>query len=397
MLDFISKVNSKNVNNNLQFLIGKMKRFAIKNYERVTESKWTLFFLIASIIQAFLAIALEIRILTRNKYANDRFTANSESVNETCTNIIVNRMANIVGENTIFIVFNFFQLWFSYNAIYYQNVIQLLTLAGINYFVGFFAIVQIIEINKWKANAEECKPAYIFQNQFERYEIPLITISLLSATTMAYFTWKLYQQFGWNIYKKIGADLRMQSIYKTMLIFVMLLKLDVFFMIVLAIQACTAFSYKAVDDPKYLDPPVLYWLHVFVTILIVFLQILAFRSVRMQIFIATWIITLADFIMILKFSIKSAREDSWFFFIGYIVSGIVMSLLTFIWGIFVLNNFGLGLKKHMNAELPQHDTNQSPRISTTQTFDSVQIPPISNHSNNNVQATSPTRWAIDDD
>ncbi|CAJ0630337.1 8394_t:CDS:2 [Entrophospora sp. SA101] len=337
-------------------------------YERVTESKWTLFFLIASIIQAFLAIALEIRILTRNKYANDRFTANSESVNETCTNIIVNRMANIVGENTIFIVFNFFQLWFSYNAIYYQNVIQLLTLAGINYFVGFFAIVQIIEINKWKANAEECKPAYIFQNQFERYEIPLITISLLSATTMAYFTWKLYQQFGWNIYKKIGADLRMQSIYKTMLIFVMLLKLDVFFMIVLAIQACTAFSYKAVDDPKYLDPPVLYWLHVFVTILIVFLQILAFRSVRMQIFIATWIITLADFIMILKFSIKSAREDSWFFFIGY-----------------------------MNAELPQHDTNQSPRISTTQTFDSVQIPPISNHSNNNVQATSPTRWAIDDD
>nr|CAG8472209.1 11603_t:CDS:2 [Entrophospora candida] len=310
MLDFISKVNSKNVNNNLQFLIGKMKRFAIKN--------------------AFLAIALEIRILTRNKYANDRFTANSEPVNETCTNIIVNRMTNIVGENTIFIVFNFFQLWFSYNAIYYQNVIQLLTLAGINYFVGFFAIVQIIEINKWKANAEECKPAYIFQNQFEQYEIPLITISLLSATTMAYFTWKLYQQFGWNIYKKIGADLRMQSIYKTMLIFVMLLKLDVFFMIVLAIQACTAFSYKAVDDPKYLDPPVLYWLHVFVTILIVFLQILAFRSV-------------------------------------------------------------------MNAELPQHDTNQSPRISTTQTFDSVQIPPISNHSNNNVQATSPTRWAIDDD
>ena len=52
-----------------------------------------------------------------------------------------------------------------------------------------------------------------------KFEVPLVVVLLVFGTTLGFLAFKLYQQFGWNIYKRIGADLKMQG----MLIFIHIL------------------------------------------------------------------------------------------------------------------------------------------------------------------------------
>jgi hypothetical protein len=100
---------------------------------------------------------------------------------------------------------------------------------------------------------------------------------------MAVISFSLYKQFGWNIYKKIGADVNMQKIYKTMLVFVMLLKLDLFFVLLVSIEVFFAFSQDNEDIASigftFKIPKRLYYFHMVITIMIFFLELLAYRAV----------------------------------------------------------------------------------------------------------------------
>ena len=105
---------------------------------------------------------------------------------------------------------------------------------------------------------------------------------------MAIISYALYKEFGWKNYKKIGADIKMQKIYETMLIFVMLLKLNLFFVLLLSIEVFFAFSEdKGISAPGNIDftfklPKGLYYFHLVITIMIFFLELVAYRSVSIS-------------------------------------------------------------------------------------------------------------------
>ncbi|KAF9354262.1 hypothetical protein BGX26_007922 [Mortierella sp. AD094] len=61
------------------------------------------------------------------------------------------------------------------------------------------------------------------------YEIAVVCLMVVFASGFAYIAYKLYKEFGWSIYKKIGADLAMRDMYKVYQIFIMILKFDIFF------------------------------------------------------------------------------------------------------------------------------------------------------------------------
>ncbi|CAG8498355.1 3007_t:CDS:2 [Dentiscutata heterogama] len=262
----------------------------------MVESKWTRLFIITSIVQTFITIIIQSLVVGRNQNASSFFQemwqteyGNSlpNPAASECKANIVGRMYNIVGENIIILLSNVFLLFFCYDAIFNQNTIQIITVVVVNYAIGIVAAIQIVEIQRWRNQAVDCVLGFSnFSFRVELYEVPSIVILLLCATMMGFFTWKLYQQFGWNIYKRIGADRKMQ-------------------------MACVVLS----QNDK-LKSTFLYWFHVIVTVLIFILQALAYHMLReeshlgMKIFIGLWLIPIADFIALLVKSIGTSAQDS---------------------------------------------------------------------------------------
>ncbi|CAG8553117.1 34384_t:CDS:2 [Racocetra persica] len=199
--------------------IGFQRRIK-KLVNRIIESQWTRYFIITSFLQAVVIITLEIRVLLRNDDSSRDAQSYMESTNFTYENNECTikpslfRMNNIEEENVIFIIFQLFQMWLCFNAVYNQNTIQIITISIINYLCALFGIVQVFEVKKWYADLESACPKKFdyLDPQFYNYDMPLVFVLLVFATIMAFLSWKLFRQFGWNIYRKIGADIKIQSI-----------------------------------------------------------------------------------------------------------------------------------------------------------------------------------------
>jgi hypothetical protein len=87
-----------------------LKHSLSKKWKRVTESRYTLAFVVISIIQTVTLIILQIRILSRNIdlliYVEDK----------ECP-LAVNTFSLLMIENAMFVIFNFYQLYFCLNAV----------------------------------------------------------------------------------------------------------------------------------------------------------------------------------------------------------------------------------------------------------------------------------------
>lgn len=57
----------------------------------------------------------------------------------------------------------------------------------------------------------------------------------LISIAFIFLCWKLYREFGWNIYKRIGADIEQQKRFRLAQIFLLNLKVDAFFQLVLCV------------------------------------------------------------------------------------------------------------------------------------------------------------------
>jgi len=199
--------------------------------------------------------------------------------------------------------------------------------------------------------------------------MPLVIVLMIFALIMAFLSWKLYRQFGWNIYKKIGGDIHKQAMFRTYLIYVMLLKLGLFFILGLALEACTVFKINlktrntSIKQIRYLPRP-LYLFHIAVSGLIFLNQIIGYRSVKKEmrvgmIFVCVfWSVIIVDFCILLDYSIGNVK-DSWYFFIIFLVVGIIMTTSSLIWSVFVYMNFGQGLQDHLDQEVREPPINSN--------------------------------------
>lgn len=83
-------------------------------------------------------------------------------------------------------------------------------MALLNAVCAVLGALQVVDGIKW-VNAlndknHDTSPLYMAM----RLEIALSISILIFACVMAYLSYEMSRQFGWNIYKKIGADVQMQ-------------------------------------------------------------------------------------------------------------------------------------------------------------------------------------------
>ncbi|ORY27580.1 hypothetical protein BCR33DRAFT_858415 [Rhizoclosmatium globosum] len=166
---------------------------------------------------------------------------------------------NSVGEDKSIVVYliifclaQLFQIILCWDALFHQNTIQIVgflffTLSATAY-AGFQdgSIQSNMNIgDAWQANSlmngiaagDALYIADPTQKQTMRALLHVVpAIMAICSVFYCYLFYHLYLDFGWKIYKKIGADPTMRYMYQVYQIFVLLLKLDVFFMFGFGIQ-----------------------------------------------------------------------------------------------------------------------------------------------------------------
>lgn len=360
---------------------------------RVNESTWTRLFALTVVVQAILIIVLEALILFAHSaqaaaiLATDTPTFQNESwsqthVNPGATQAIAapggfhnvtgadpylypeDRLTRLQYENIFFMCFQIWMLYFGIDSIVRQNLIQVIAQVIINFLCTIFAGIQISETLKWRGIVQAIDREYLEEENSTdlthftvavKYEIGLTGSLLLFTLLLAFFTRKLYQQFGWNVYKRIGADLTLQNGFRIYQIFVILIKIDAFFQLVFAI-----FWLVVMVETDYLTQgdilqKIWFGVHTAVTMFDIpalFLARIAIKnesSILAALFLFFEVIVAADFCIIIQQS-----SSQWGFWVAAVCFAILFSIVTCIYVVICTGNFNKGLKPYIQR---MFDTN----------------------------------------
>lgn len=166
--------------------------------------------LLFSVVQAFVVITLE-GLLMSDSLIWENIT-NTQDANRGLPVYMV-----------IFVVSQIWSIFLSWNAILQRNTMQLVTFVLFN--VSTFAY-SLFQYNQLKTHDSSFIPVIII----------LPCILGLFTFAFSYFTYKLYQEFGWIMYKTMGADISIKNMFQYYQWFLTLLKIDVFFWLAFSIQ-----------------------------------------------------------------------------------------------------------------------------------------------------------------
>jgi len=230
-----------------------------------------------------------------------------------------------------------------------------------------YSIIQIFQartlLQDWVVEGvSKALPDFVY-NGAQTIAIVIAIVMVFFAMLFAFQAWKLYQEFGWIIYKKIGADLQMRRMYMIYQILVVILKFD------FAMLAAYSGQYLLllIDEND--------WTNVVLHSILscggfTVMLIIVFAAVRKENKWGMLVFFLADFATIGYFIAKLVQINSVIVdlecssanynpkcdrYIGYrrflnlfISADVIMAMVTLGIAILALRNFGKGLAPHLN-------------------------------------------------
>ncbi|CAG8617491.1 1178_t:CDS:2 [Dentiscutata erythropus] len=153
--------------------------------------------------------------LTPNPYTKGFQTTNSECYDALMSNFSGIPKGFLAGNNVIFVVFHIWQLYLFFNAVFHEHSIQIMAICFFNFGWLFFGLVQGLEI-KFPLNQlhsiKVCEGKTNFDPSFWTNDIPFLSLLLIFTAISTWYSLLLYKQFGWNLYKKIGGDVKMRDL-----------------------------------------------------------------------------------------------------------------------------------------------------------------------------------------
>ncbi|KAI9266894.1 hypothetical protein BDA99DRAFT_579292 [Phascolomyces articulosus] len=335
-----------------------------KIISRITETRWSKLYIATASLQALIIIILQALICSQN-------TLQASYLPEATGDVLISsnidneadipaqaadRLGRIIWENIAFIGFQVWFLVMVFDATVYQNTAEILALAVLNAICAILGALQVVDGNKWLERLSKTEYPTTPLETARWLEIALSCVIMIFACMMAYLSYEMSRQFGWNIYKKIGADVQMQKMYRMFQFFVLGLKIDVFTQFLVSLFYVIQFGTKAEG---------VVWetgIQIVVTILI--LPMLYFARTagstesygRMITFITFEAIVIVHYSLILKQTLQP--NNSWYTWICLVLIGIILCAGTGILGGICMNNFGRGLKSYVqrgNSKKAQQD------------------------------------------
>ncbi|KAI9297928.1 hypothetical protein K502DRAFT_346570 [Neoconidiobolus thromboides FSU 785] len=239
----------------------------------------------------------------------------------------------------IFLVAQVFSLIICWDAVTHKNVIQAISFIIFNGFCLSFVVIQ----------HQNIRPPY------KGKEVLLAIIIAEACCTISYIalTWEIYREYGWKIYKKLGADEAIHKMYKHYQILIVLMEMELFLSLAVAVQLGTNDHF--VNNEIYVQ--LAFVIPISVIILgIAFYALTKENKVIMLLVIIIHFLTLAYFIYRIYrvtsvFSSTEISENPYIntgYYLTFSLSvTIVINILTLIYLIKCYLDFGKGLSEQI--------------------------------------------------
>ncbi|KAJ6626849.1 hypothetical protein B0H10DRAFT_1996874 [Mycena sp. CBHHK59/15] len=193
-------------------------------------------------------------------------------------------------------------------------------------------------------------------------EIPTLALNVVALLVSCVLTWKLVKLFGWQTFKRVGASLTINRIYKLVLVLSITLQLSLFFMgATVSLFLDQLFNGWAGQLAWY---SMLYKVMFVITgVLLIPWLMMGWFSVRRELrigmlfFLSLSVLYLAGWgIMFLSTTFRWTFV-TWQFFSIVASASVFLTLMSFILGVVCRYNFGRGLLRYLNAQeaLPGDD------------------------------------------
>lgn len=251
---------------------------------------------------------------------------------------------------SIFACAHVFQFLLALDAVWMRNTLQFFFLTAFNGILLIDAIFQIFEFRSVLNSSQTDSQSALFDLPIN--VITAIIPGVICIAEIAYVVlgWSIWREFGWKVYKLLGADRRIKRLYMQYQILLCTMKFAAFFWIVFAIQLIWLVLQKT-NVEYYITVAALP-----ASIIILFAGFAAARYENrplMFAFMASCMGACGYFIFKL-FRVVSQRNTNSSIkpvvktLVGSAVLSILFLIATFAWSCVVLSNFGSGLKFHMS-------------------------------------------------
>ncbi|KAJ3408032.1 hypothetical protein HDV05_005160 [Chytridiales sp. JEL 0842] len=208
--------------------------------------------LLFALIQFLVLIIIQSVVIVRHisefndlAFIRNEITKNNPAFLDSMTvrnlNATINQARAITVYKGLFMVGHAFLLYLGFDAILTSSKIQLFSATTFNFSCLAYSILQYIQAGNLSRNVSQDVSTLFVQFSFQVhrtgiFEIIVIVFSFLFFCGWLFFSQRLYSVFGWSIFKELGADVSVAQRLKYYHIFMMLLKLDVFFFLGFAVQ-----------------------------------------------------------------------------------------------------------------------------------------------------------------
>jgi hypothetical protein len=278
----------------------------------------------------------------------------------------VSVLGNTKREDMVFIAFQFWVLGMSIVALLNESIPHILASLVTHLMATAWAGFQITHTASFRSDFSRvithgaCKNISLLPHYWDargKAEIPSLALNVIALFVSSFLTWKLIKLFGWQTFKRVGASLTINRVYKLVLFLSITIQLSLFFMIVTVSLWVDQLMNSLIGDLA--DFQKLYKVTSFITLALLIPWLMTgWFAVRRELRVPMFVFLLLSTLYLggwgVMFFSTTFRWTfvTWRFFSIMASASVLLTVLSIILGVVCRYNFGKGLARYLNAQQP---------------------------------------------